>query len=81
MHAFNSFLLIALNYRLSGRIGKVVASNAEVARLQDQIPLVAELHRFTLCMKHSGVTAHESGGCHHSIGSTVFDAIVRSWLW
>ena len=26
-------------------------------------------------------TAHEDGGCDQSIGSTVSDAIVRSWLW
>ena len=28
-----------------------------------------------------GGTAHEGGGCDQSIGSTVSDAIVRSWLW
>ena len=28
-----------------------------------------------------GRTAHEGGGCDQSIGSTVTDAIVRSWLW
>ena len=26
-------------------------------------------------------TNHEGGGCDQSIGSTVSDAIVRSWLW
>ena len=29
----------------------------------------------------SGGTAHECGGCDQSIGSTVSDAIIRSWLW
>ena len=31
--------------------------------------------------RRSGGTAHEGGGCDQSIGSTVSDAIVRSWLW
>ena len=53
----------------------------KIARLQDRIPAVAELHRFILCTKRSGGTAHEGGGCDQSIGSTVSDAIVRSWLW
>ena len=34
-----------------------------------------------LFMRHSGGTAREGGGCNQSIGSTVSDAIVRSWLW
>ena len=29
----------------------------------------------------SGGTAHEGDGCNESIGSTVSDEIVRSWLW
>ena len=28
-----------------------------------------------------GGTAHEGGVCDQSIGSTVSDAIVRSWFW
>ena len=32
-------------------------------------------------MRRSGGTAHEGGGCDQSIGSTVSDAIVCSWLW
>ena len=51
------------------------------ARLQDRIPGVAELHRFILCTRRSGGTAHEGGGRDQSIASTVPDAIVRSWLW
>ena len=39
------------------------------------------LHWFILCKWHSGGTAHEGGGCDQSIGSTVSDVIVRSWLW
>ena len=53
----------------------------KVARMQDRIPAVAELHRFILCTRRSGGTAHESGGCDQSIASTVSDDIVRSWLW
>ena len=41
----------------------------------------AEVHWFTLCTRRSGGTAQEGGGCDQSIGSTVSDAIVRSWLW
>ena len=37
---------------------------------------------FTPCNTwSSGGTAHEGGGCDQSIGSTVSDAIIRSWLW
>ena len=54
-------------YTQSGRIGKVVASHAAVAR---SIPL-----------RRSGGTAHEGGGCDQLIGLNVSDAIVRSWLW
>ena len=34
----------------------------KVARLQDRIPDVAELHRFILCARRSGGTVHEGGG-------------------
>ena len=34
----------------------------KVARLQDRIPAVAELHQFTLHKGNSGSTAHEGGG-------------------
>ena len=34
----------------------------KVARLQDRIPAVAELHRFMLFTRRSGGTAHEGGG-------------------
>ena len=53
----------------------------KVARLKDRIQAVAELHRFILCTRRSGGTAHEGGGCDQSIGSTVSDAIIPSWLW
>ena len=42
---------------------------------------MAELHRFILCTRSSGITAHEGGGCDQSIVSTVSAEIVRSWLW
>ena len=34
----------------------------KVATLQDRIPAMAELHRFILCLRRSGATAHEGGG-------------------
>ena len=43
---------------LSGRIGKVVASRAEVA---SSIPVELRLHRCILCTRRSGGTAHEGG--------------------
>ena len=49
--------------------------------LQDRIPAVAELQRLILCTRRSGGTAHEGRVCDQSIGSTVSDAIVSSWLW
>ena len=61
---------------LIGRIGKVVASHAAVAR---SIP--AEVALIYICTRRSGSTAHEGGGQDQSIESTVSDAIVRSWLW
>ena len=39
------------------------------------------LHWFILSMWRSWGTAHEGGGCDQSIGSTISDAIVCSWLW
>ena len=33
----------------------------KVARLQDRIPAVNELHLFTLCTRRSGGTAHVGG--------------------
>ena len=51
----------------------------KVTTLQDRIPAVAELHRFILCTRRSGGTAHEGGGGYdQSTGSTLSDAIVRS---
>ena len=49
--------------------------------LQDRFPVELRLHRFILCTRRSGDTAHEGVGCDQSIGSTVSDAIIRSWLW
>ena len=50
-------------------------------KLQGRFLVELRLHRFTLCTRRSGGTAHEGAGCDNSIGSTVSDAIVRSWLW
>ena len=49
--------------------------------LKDRSPVEQNLHRFMQCTRRSWSTAHEGGGCDLSIGSTVYDAIVRSWLW
>ena len=53
----------------SGRIGKVVASHAAVARSSPAD--VALIYTMYVALR----------GCDQSIGSTVSDAIVRSWLW
>ena len=71
----NTMFLIAFN--LSGSIGKVVASHAEGWRVESR----QRMHRFILCTRRSAGTAHEGGVCCQSIGSTVSDAIVNSWLW
>ena len=49
--------------------------------LRLHVRFLLKLHRFVLCTGRSGGTAHEGGGCDQSIGSTVSDAIIRSWLW
>ena len=61
---------------LSGRIGKVVASHAEVARSSPaEVALIYTMHE---ALKGY---CHEGGECGQSIGSTVSGAIVRRWLW
>ena len=50
-------------------------------KLQDRFPVELRLHRLILCTRRSWGTVHEGGGCEQSIGSTVSDGIVRSWLW
>ena len=52
------------------------ASHAAVARsIPADVALIYTMH------EELRGTAHEGGECDQSIGSTVFDAIVRSWLW
>ena len=54
-------------YSLSGRIRKVVASHAAVARSNPaEVALI-----YTISTWRSGGTAHEGGWCDQSIGSTV----------
>ena len=50
-------------------------------KVQDLFSVELRLHRFILCTRCSGSTAHEGGGCYQSIGSNISDAIIRSWLW
>ena len=58
-------------------IGKVVASHAAVARSSPaEVALI-----YTIWTRRSGGTAHEGRGCDQTIGSTVSDAIVRSYVW
>ena len=53
----------------------MVASHAAVTRSSPaEVALI-----FTMHVALRG-TAHEGGGCDQSIGSTVSDGIVRSWL-
>ena len=59
-------------YTLCGHIGKVVASHAEICRVDSQL----SMHQFILCMRCSGSTAHEGVRFEKSIGSIVYDAIV-----
>ena len=40
----------------------MVASQVEVARLQDRISAVDELHQFILCTRRSEGTAYKAGG-------------------
>ena len=61
---------------LSGRIGKVVASHVAVTRsIPAEVALIYNMHEVL-----SGYCPM-LGACDQSIGSTVSDAIVRSWLW
>ena len=48
-------------------------------RLHVRVPLRFALI-YTMQVALRG-TAHEGGGCDQPIGSTVSDAIVRTWLW
>ena len=65
-------------HTLSGRIGRWLPG---MLKLQGRSQLWLRLHRFILCTRRSGGTVHEGGGCDQSIGFTVSDAIVCSWLW
>ena len=63
-------------HTLSGRIGKVVASHAAVARsIPAEVALIYTMH------EELRGYCYEGGGCYQSIGSTVSDTIFRSWLW
>ena len=50
-----------VNNTLSGRIGNVVASNAEGCKIESR-SYKSELYRFILCTRRSGGTAHVGGG-------------------
>ena len=87
-----TYINMASSYTLSGRIGKVVASHAAVARsisLRCTDLCYARGAQGVLPMRVGGgstvnsvlVDLYWSQYSHQSIGSTVSDAIVRSWLW
>ena len=61
---------------LNGRIGKAGATRSQSCSADSR---QRRLLRFILCTRRSGDTAHAGGGCDQSIGSTVSDAIARSW--
>ena len=79
-----SFSLCRLSHyfsaTLSGRICKVVASHAEGCKIESLLWLsCTDLY---YARGAQGVLLMRvGGGCDQSIGSTVSDAIVRSWLW
>ena len=63
-------------HTLSGRTGKVVALRAAVARsISTEVALIYTMHEALRGY------CHEGGGSDQSIGPTVSDSIVRSWLW
>ena len=64
---------------LSGRIGKVVVSHAEGCKIESRLWLRCTYLYYARGAQ--GVLPMRVGGCDQSIGSTVSDAIVRSWLW
>ena len=59
---------------MSGRIGNVVASHAEGCRVDYRL----RLQRYIYARGTQAVLPMRVG---QSIGSIVFDDIVRSWLW
>ena len=67
-----------LRYTPSGCIGKVVADGCKVARSNPGCGWAAPIYT-----THEGLRRYCPGGwgCNQSIGSSVSDAIVSSWLW
>ena len=74
-------------YTLSGRIGKVVASNVEGCKIKSLLSSsCTDLYNtiysmFIPCMRRSRGTAHHCWGCDQSIGCTVSGVVIRSSLW
>ena len=68
-------------YTLSGRIGKVVLSHAEGCKVAKSNPgcgWAAPIYKMQEALRGY---CPWGCGCDQLIGSTVFDAIVRGWLW
>ena len=71
-----NFLSNLVFHTLSGRIGKVAAAHAAVARsIPAEVALIYTMHEALRGYCPWG------WGCNQSIGSTASDSIVRSWLW
>ena len=65
------------DYTLSGHQARWLP---RMLKLQSRFPVELRPHRFILCTRCSRGTAHKLRLSDQSIGSTVSDAIVRSWL-
>ena len=77
-----SGLIVTLSgrYTLSGSTGKVVASHAEIPRSGPGLTEAIFMHCALVALR-GYCPVKGGGGKGQSIGSTVSDAIVRSWLW
>ena len=68
-------------YALSGSTGKVVASHEKVARSSPGLIEAVPIYMYCALVALRGYCPVKGGGNGQSIGSTVSDSIVHSWLW
>ena len=64
-----------------GSTGKAVASHAEISRSNPGLTKAVPIHMYCVLVVLRGYCPVKAGGNGQSVGSTVSDAIVRSWLW
>ena len=84
MHFIDEFdYALCIIYILSGRAGSALVWHSRGRVFESRCSKSCHLQAaLTPCNTwSSGGTAHDGRGCDQSIGSTVSDAIVRSWLW